>query len=107
MLIFLTKIRDFVCMLTRILDKFFFKRLILYTVSNTVSQQITVGLSRLAPFKLQDIRASTQDSEKIMCIEIESFIKVRYSMVLNKHLLLYVDLWSIWYTARGPNVYRY
>lgn len=52
-------------MLTCALDKFFLERLILYTVSNTVSQEIAVGLSRLGPLELQDVGASTQDSEKI------------------------------------------
>lgn len=69
---FLTEIHDFVRMLTRALDKFLLERLILYTIPNTISQQVTVDLSRLGPFKLQDIGASAQDSEKITCIELDS-----------------------------------
>lgn len=107
MLIVLTKIRDFVRMLTRAVDKFLLERLIFYTVPNTVSQQIAIGLSRLGPFKLQDIGASAQDSEKIICVEFESFMKIRHFVASNRRFLLYVDLWSVWYTARGPNVYRY
>jgi len=80
MLIFLTKIRDFIRMLTRALDKFFLERLILYTISNTVSQQVTIGLSRLTPFELQDIRASAQDSEQIICIEFESSRLEKYDI---------------------------
>lgn len=69
MLIFLTEICDFVCMLTRALDKLLLERLIFYTVSNTISQQTAVGLSRLGPFELQDIGASAQDSEKITFVK--------------------------------------
>jgi len=80
MLIFLTKIRNFIRMLTRPFDKFLLERLILYTISNTVSQQVTIGLSRLTPFELQDIGTSAQDSEQITCIEFDSSCLGKYDI---------------------------
>jgi hypothetical protein len=51
-------------MLTRALDELLLERLILYTVSNTVSQEIAVGLSRLDPFELENVGISGQKSEE-------------------------------------------
>jgi len=51
-------------MLTRALDEFLLERLILYTVSNTISQEIAVGLSRLDPFEFENVGISGEKPEE-------------------------------------------
>lgn len=70
-------------MLARALDKFLLERLILYTVTDTVSQQIAVGLSGLDPFELEDVGISGQKSEgakhvdvRINCQEVGMYLSL-------------------------------
>lgn len=61
---FFTEVCNFVRMLPRALDEFLLERLIFYTVSNAISQQITVYLRGRGPIEFQDIGASAEDSVK-------------------------------------------